>query len=72
MDEVTQQTAALVEQAAAAAGSMQDQARRLVDEHFETTLQSISSSNPLRAGCRSAQRRQPRSLSGPVSNTCST
>jgi len=29
---VTQQNAALVEQAAAAAGSMQDQARRLVDE----------------------------------------
>jgi len=30
MDEVTQQNAALVEEAAAAAGSMQDQARELV------------------------------------------
>ena len=31
MDEVTQQNAALVEQAAAAAGSLHDQAQRLVD-----------------------------------------
>ncbi|MGB3288295.1 MAG: methyl-accepting chemotaxis protein, partial [Burkholderiaceae bacterium] len=31
MDEVTQQNAALVEQAAAAAGSLQDQARQLAD-----------------------------------------
>src|SRR3546814_16457593 len=31
MDEVTQQNAALVEQAAAAAGALQDQARQLAD-----------------------------------------
>ncbi|NHZ93983.1 hypothetical protein F2P45_34075, partial [Massilia sp. CCM 8733] len=55
MDQVTQQNAALVEEAAAAAGSLEEQAARLADVAAGFKLTSRSSSpRPQRAPARAA------------------
>ncbi|MDF3884967.1 chemotaxis protein, partial [Cupriavidus basilensis] len=56
MDEVTQQNAALVEQAAAAAGSLEDQATRLRDAVATFRVTMRPEARPVRVGQGSAQR----------------
>ncbi|MCA7086823.1 chemotaxis protein, partial [Cupriavidus sp. DB3] len=55
MDEVTQQNAALVEQAAAAAGSLEDQAARLRDAVAVFRVSLKAEPRPMRPRAASAQ-----------------
>ena len=62
MDEVTQQNAALVEQASAAASAMEDQARRLAEATavFKTQSGQVIEATPVRVGGRASASRLSR------------